>query len=387
MIDLNFEFFTVPKIIFGSERFYEIKTIERQYASNYLIVSGGSSLHKAGKIKELETQLRQVGLSFQHYTGIVNEPGPDTVDKGVELAKDKNCDGVIAIGGGSVIDTGKAIAGLMTNEGSIKDYLEGVGIGRKMVQDPAPLIAIPTTAGTGSEVTKNAVITCPIEKYKKSFRDHRLLPKVALLDPSLTLSLPPYNTATSGMDALTQLIESYVSKKSQPIPEALAIYGIGLVSKSLIKAYSNGQDLKARESMAMASLLSGICLANSGLGAAHGIAAALGCHYGIPHGLACAILLPYVMEYNMEAQLEKFAEIGRILVDKDIDDPRQAAERGIEYIKSISCKMNIPSDLKGFSISPQDLPMLAESSRGSSMSGNPVDMTDEDSINLLEKLI
>ena len=168
------------------------------------------------------------------------------------------------------------------------------------------------------------------------------------MDPVLTLSLSPFNTATSGMDALTQLIESYVSRKAQPIPEALAVYGIKLAARSLITAYYDGQNLAARQDMALASLLSGICLANSGLGAAHGIAAALGCHYGIPHGLVCAILLPHIMEYNMEAQLKKYAEIGRILTGKSIDDDRQAALEGVEYIREISRKMNIPADLKSF---------------------------------------
>jgi len=384
---LNFEFYTASKIVFGNNRFYDIKNIAPQYADNYLIVSGGGSIHRSGKMKELEEQLIQAGLAFHHYRGIVDEPGPDDINKGVDIAKSNNCNGVIAIGGGSVIDTGKAISGLMTNEGYIKDYLEGVGIGRKLVNDPAPFIAIPTTAGTGSEVTKNAVITCPVEKYKKSFRHDKLIPDVALVDPVLTLSLPAFNTATSGMDALTQLIESYVSKKAQPIPEALAIYGIGLVAKSLIAAYTDGQNLEARRNMALASLLSGICLANSGLGAVHGIAAALGCHYGISHGLACAILLPYIMEYNMDAQLKKYAEIGRVLTAKSIDDDRQAALEGIEYVKEISKKMNIPSDLKEFSIDQRDLLLLAQSSRGNSMSGNPVDMRDQDIIDLLKKLI
>jgi len=387
MMLLNFEFYTASRIVFGNNRFYDIKNIAPQYADNYLIVSGGGSIHRSGKMKELEDQLAQAGLSFHHYDGIVNEPTPEDVDKGVAIAKSNSCNGVIAIGGGSVIDTGKAISGLMTNQGYIKDYLEGVGKGKKLVKDPAPFIAIPTTAGTGSEVTKNAVITSTVEKYKKSFRDDRLIPDVALVDPVLTLSLPPFNTATSGMDALTQLIESYVSSKAQPISEALAVYGIKLAGRSLITAYYDGQDLAARQDMALASLLSGICLANSGLGAAHGIAAALGCHYGISHGLACAILLPHVMEYNMEAELKKYAEIGRILTDRSIDDDRQAALEGIEYVREISRKMNIPSDLKEFSIDEQDLPLLAQSSKGNSMSGNPVEMSDQDIINLLKKLI
>lgn len=387
MIALNFEFQTASKILFGKDKFYHLEVLAPQYANNYLVVSGGGSIHRSGRMEELEEQLLNAGSSFYHYSGIIDEPEPETIDRGVEIARSKNCNGVIAIGGGSVIDTGKAIAGLMTNEGCIEDYLEGVGIGRRMVADPAPFIAIPTTAGTGSEVTKNAVITCSVKKYKKSFRDDRLMPDIALVDPALTLTLPPNNTATSGMDALTQLIESYVSKKAQPIPEALAIHGIKLAGNSLTRAYDQGQDLEAREAMAMASLLSGICLANSGLGAAHGIAAALGSHYGIPHGLACSILLPYVMEFNMESQLEKFADIGRILVNDPIEDPRQAAQAGIERVRDISASMGIPSDLREFSIEPEDLPSLAHSSRGGSMSGNPVYMKDDDIIALLKRLI
>lgn len=384
---MHFEFYTASKIVFGSGSLKQLGQIASQYGRNFLIVSGGGSLEKRGVLGKLENQLKKEDLAFVHYKGIRNEPEPKTVETGLDVALRGECDAVIAVGGGSVIDTGKAIAGLITNGGPLMDYLEGVGKGKKLTHDPVPFIAIPTTSGTGSEVTKNAVITSHTLKFKKSFRSEKLIADVALVDPLLTISLPPNQTAASGMDALTQLIESYVSKKAKPIPDMLAIGGIQLAGRSLKRAYLEGTDLNAREDMAMASLLSGICLANSGLGAVHGIAAALGSHFGVPHGLACAILLSYVMDINMESNYAKFGDIGRALTGQNIEDNREAARAGVEYIKELSNTLNIPSDFSEYGITHSDLPALAKDSQGNSMSGNPVHLSHEDIICLLKKII
>ena len=283
----------------------------------------------------------------------------------------------MGLGGGSAIDTAKAVAGLITNGGPVTDYLEGVGKGRVIEKPTIPFIAVPVTAGTGAEATKNAVISSLKYGYKKSFRDDRLMARVALVDPLLTLNVSKKQTAYSGMDAITQLIESYVSKKSNPVTDALAERGLKAAAVSIKKAYDDGQDISAREGMCFASLLSGICLANSGLGAAHGFAAGLGSIIGIPHGLACAVLLPYVMKANLLSSLEKYAILGRIMTQSDEPNDEAAALMGVEFIQSINDYMGIPRDFKDMNITAEQKVKIAEASFGSSMSGNPLEVTKE----------
>lgn len=333
-------------------------------------------------------QLAARGINHHLYEGISEEPEIETVDQGVMLAREYGCDLVIGMGGGSVIDTAKAIAGLTTNEGSVTDYLEGVGKGRAITNPSLPCIAIPTTAGTGAEVTRNAVISSCKGRFKKSIRSPYLIPKIALIDPTLTLTLPPNWTAWGGLDALTQLIEAYVSKKAQPIPEALALYGISLVANNLLPVYKDGNDLAARENMSLAALLSGLALANSGLGAAHGLASALGAYYPIPHGLACAILLPYVMELNLEVNPTRFARIGEALTGiSSYNNPLPTAWAGVKFVKELIVALDIPPDLKSYGIEQALAPVLASASFGSSMSGNPKDVSGDELTTLLQKLL
>jgi alcohol dehydrogenase class IV len=372
----KFDFITSGRIVFGRGRISEAGEAAAKLCSRILVVCGGTSMERAGVLIRLEDSLRANGLAYTYYKGVTDEPEPDIVEEGTDIARDFGCDGVLAVGGGSVIDTGKAISALLTNGGRLVDYLEGVGKGARLVRDPAPFIAIPTTAGTGSEVTKNAVITSRTARFKKSLRHEKLIPDIALVDPELTLTLPPTQTAYSGMDAITQLIEAYTTRKSNGMTDALCLYGIELAGKAMRAAFDDGDNIEAREAMSLASLLSGICLANAGLGAAHGVAAALGCFYGIPHGLACSILLPHVMELNLDVALEKYAMVGRALTGNTAKDPWEAAQSGIDYIRGLNRHMGIPKDLKPYGINIADLPDLVKASRGNSMSGNPLVLTD-----------
>jgi len=311
----------------------------------------------------------------------------EEVDLGAEQARNEKPDVIIGVGGGSAIDTAKAISGLVTNPGSVADYLEGVGRGRQITNPSVPYIAVPTTAGTGAEVTKNAVISSKEQKFKKSVRSSHLIPNVALLDPELTITLPAKMTAETGMDALTQLIESYVSSKAQPIPEALAIYGIRMAGKYLARAVQDGQDIEAREGMLLASLLSGIALANSGLGAAHGIAAALGAVAQIPHGRACAMLLPKVMRLNFPACEQKFADIGEALGARASMTKTEKAEEAVRIVERLCRAIGIPPKFAGTELSESMIPAIVAGSRGSSMQGNPIVLSDEQIEGIVRELI
>lgn len=385
---IAFEFLSPALIKFGSGVLEHLNELLSGAGKNALVVLGRGSLRTCGVVDRLLKQLAARGINHHLYEGISEEPEIETVDQGVMLAREYGCDLVIGMGGGSVIDTVKAIAGLTTNEGSVMDYLEGVGKCLTITKPSLPCIAIPTTAGTGAEVTRNAVISSRKGRFKKSIRSPYLIPKIALIDPTLTLSLPPTWSAWGGLDALTQLIEAYVSKKAQPIPEALALYGISLVANNLLPVYKNGNDLAARENMSLAALLSGLALSNSGLGAAHGLASALGAYYPIPHGLACAILLPYVMELNLEVNPTRFARIGEALTGiSSYNNPLQAAGAGVKFVKELIVALDIPPGLKSYGIDQALAPVLATASFGSSMSGNPKDVSLDELATLLKRLL
>jgi alcohol dehydrogenase class IV len=374
IIKVMFEFYSAGRLIFGSGTFSQIGTITKEQGNHALVVLGGNSMRELGIVERLADLLDQNSVQYSFYEGIIHEPTVSTIDTGVKLAKVEQCDIIIGIGGGSVLDTGKAIAGIATNGGSVFDYLEGIGEGKRITKPALPYIAIPTTAGTGSEVTKNAVITSDEhseKKFKVSIRSPLLLPKVALVDPELTLSLPPEPTASSGLDALTQLIEPYVSKSANPLTDALAIYGIKLIGEALSEAYHNGANLIAREKMALAAVLSGFALANAGLGAVHALARPLGAYYQIPHGVACAILLPYIMELNLGTNLEKYAKVGMALTGKQERKSELAATSGLKYICHLNRKLNIPNDFKQYKIKPAVLPLLIAGAQGASLQDNP----------------
>lgn len=379
----SFEWVTAPRILFGRGQLERLGDIVASLGQMVLLVRGGQHLESTGVIARLVTSLAGRPYIMQH---VSSEPRVGVIDAMVLQAREAGCDVVVGVGGGAVLDAAKAVAGLLTHEGSALDYLEVVGAGRPITRPAAPLIAIPTTAGTGSEVTRNAVLTYEPKHFKASMRSVHLVPRVALVDPSLTDTVPPAVTAATGLDALTQLIEPYVCSRAQPITDALAVRGIELAARALVRAYENGRDTAARDDMALASLLGGMCLANAGLGAVHGFAAPLGASFPIPHGVACAALLPHVMAANVAALrmqkqrapvLARYAHVGRLLTQQSIADDDAAIDAGIERTRQLVTGLGIPK-LASFGVESAHVSEIVQrAKRASSMRANPVLLTDE----------
>jgi alcohol dehydrogenase class IV len=324
------------------------------------------------------------------------EPTVDDVERAVVVARDAGCDLAIGLGGGSAIDVAKAAAGLLTNGGGPLDYLEVVGRGQPLQQPAAPWIAVPTTAGTGAEMTRNAVLGCPEKQFKASLRSPHLLARVALVDAELARGVPRDVTVSSGMDALCQLIESYTSNRAQPITDALALQGIGLAARALPRVASDGDDLDARDDMALAALLSGLTLANAGLGAVHGFAAPLGASFPVPHGTVCAALLPHVMAANVRALqeqqadhpwLDRYASIGRALAGAELPAAAEAIDAGIQCVRDMVRQFDIPG-LRRYGLTPDQLSALvARARQASSMRYNPVVLSDETLSEILSRAL
>ncbi|MGB0579367.1 MAG: iron-containing alcohol dehydrogenase [Limisphaerales bacterium] len=373
---MKFEFATATRIVFGRGRFAEIGQLAASFGKSALIVTG-KSLQRAQPLVE---QLRRAGVANSVFS-ITGEPKVTDVRIGTERAKAAQCELVIGFGGGSAIDCGKAIAAMLTNSGDVLDHLEVVGKGQAIAEPAAPFIAIPTTAGAGAEVTKNAVLMSPEHSVKASMRSVLMLPRVALVDPELTIGLPPEITAATGMDALTQVIEPYTCCRSNPLTDALCRDAIPRIARSLKGAFENGKDLDAREDMALGSLLGGLALANSGLGAVHGFAAPLGGMFPAPHGAVCAALLPPVMEANLKALRERYAEseiIGRYEeIARWLTQNHDAtAEDGVDWISRLGSDLSIPP-LREYGISKGDLPDLVQkAAAASSMKANPLPLTE-----------
>lgn len=321
---MNFEFATATKIIFGPGSLNEVGDIAIKTGKKALLVTG-----KGGAAPDRLIEIFSASKISWELVEVIGEPTIEEIEKFVVFARQKSCDYVVSFGGGSVIDTGKAISALITNPGDLMDYLEVIGRGKSIVNQAAPLIAIPTTAGTGSEVSRNAVLTVRDRKIKVSMRSPMMLARVALVDPELTYSLPPAITASTGMDALAQVLEPYVSRKANSLTDLYCVEGMIRASRSLFKAYTNGSDREAREDMAFTSLLGGLALANAGLGGVHGFAAPIGGMFEAPHGAVCARLLPLVVRANVDAIKERvpessflgrYFEIARIFNRKSYSD-------------------------------------------------------------------
>jgi alcohol dehydrogenase class IV len=384
---MNFEFATANRIIFGPGSLGKIGALAAEMGSHAMVVTG-LRLEKAHPLFEL---LRTSGIEISTFQ-VDGEPTIALIDEGVHFARQSGCDLVIGCGGGSALDAGKAIAALCSNPGEILDYLEVVGKGRAITSVPLPYIAIPTTSGTGTEVTRNAVLGSPEHKMKVSLRSPLLLPRIAMIDPELTYNLPPDVTARTGLDALTQLIEPFVSNAANPMTDAVCRAGLPLVARSLRRAYLNGEDREAREEMSLASLFGGMALANAKLGAVHGFAASLGGMFPAPHGAVCARLLPFVMGENLRAlrlrqpdhpSLGRYVEIAAILTG----DPGASAEDGVSWAMEICKFLKIPP-LSAFGVAPADFPELVENaSKASSMQGNPIRLTPGELESILTKAL
>jgi alcohol dehydrogenase class IV len=381
---MRFEFATAGRIFFGPGTLGDAGAMASGLGRCALIVCGSNS----SRARPLLSRVEAAGLKCC----VFETPGEPTIGhitNGVNQAREFGCDIVIGFGGGSVIDSAKAIAGLATNAGDIFNYLEVIGKGKPLTLPGLTCIAIPTTAGTGAEVTRNAVLASPDRREKVSLRSPFLLPRVAIVDPELTYQLPPAWTAFTGLDALTQLIEPYVSIRANPITDAFCIEGISRAARSLQRAFDHGEDRAAREGMALASLLGGLALANSGLGAVHGFAAPIGGIFAAPHGAICAALLPHVMEINVRALRERVTA-GDALLRYDrvaalLTGKREAGARdGINWVTELCDRLQVPR-LRTYGVTENDLALLVKkAAQASSMKANPIVLTNEELTEVLQ---
>src|SRR5579872_771325 len=375
---MRFEFATAARIVFGTGSIRDVAPAAAGLGRRALVVTGASGERATPLIHDLETK----GVACVRFA-VAGEPTLELIRQGAAYAHQERCEIVVAMGGGSAVDSGKALAALLTNPGDPLDYLEVIGRGQPLAHAAAPFLAIPTTAGTGSEVTRNAVLGSVEHRVKASLRSPAMLARLAVVDPELTLDLSPPLTASTGLDALTQLIEPYVSSRANPMTDQFCVEGLRRASAALPRAWENGGDREARESMSWAALLGGLALANAGLGAVHGFAAPLGGMFSAPHGALCAAVLPYAMDVNVKALLAR-APAGEALFRYDAvarlltGNPLATAPDGVVWIGALCRKLEIPR-LQAYGVQSQHVPELVEAAqKTSSMKGNPIALTNEE---------
>lgn len=367
---MRFEFATATRIVFGEGTAATLPELVRTFGARPMVVTGASTDRAAMLVSALSAEVFSVS----------GEPTIELVREGAQRVLALGCDVIVSLGGGSAIDAGKAIAAIATNGGEPLDFIEVVGKGRTITAQPLPFIAVPTTAGTGSEVTRNAVLQSAEHGVKASLRSPLMLPRVAMVDPELTYGLPPAVTAYTGLDALTQLIEPYVSARANPIVDALCVEGIRRAANALRRVYHDGADREARRDMSLVSLFGGLALANAGLGVVHGFAAPLGGQWKAPHGALCAAVLPHGMAANVAAlrargsedtALERYAAIASLLTGHG----NATAEDGIEWVRVLCAELDVPA-LRAWGITEADLPGVVEkAAHASSMQANPLQLT------------
>lgn len=382
---MRFEFATATRIIFGQGTVQEVAPLVTEMGSHAFVVTG----HTVKRVEPLLEQLRKHRIKYVTFN-VPSEPTTAIAKVAILQARQAKSDLVISIGGGSVLDTGKVIAAMLTNSGQLEDYLEVVGSGKPLTCSCKPHITIPTTAGTGAEVTRNAVLGVPEYQVKVSMRSPLMLPAVAVVDPELTYSMPKSITASTGLDALTQLMEAYVSNKANPLTDGICREGLKRTGRSLQQAYEDGNNHTAREDMALASLFGGLALANAKLGAVHGFAGPLGGMILAPHGVICARLLPFVMEANVQSfqmceadaqSLARYDEIAQLLTGT----VTARAIDGIKFVQDLCEILKVPSLVK-FGLKEQDFSTVVEKSKkSSSMKGNPIKLTENTLLEILKK--
>jgi alcohol dehydrogenase class IV len=380
---MRFEFATAGRIVFGEGSLREVAPAAKQMGERALLVTG----RHADRAQPLVESLAAAGVATTAFP-VAGEPTLELVRRGAERARAADAATVIAIGGGSAIDAGKAIAALAANGGDVLDYIEVIGEGRPLRVPSLPCIAVPTTAGTGAEVTRNAVLASPERQVKASLRGPFVLPRLAVVDPELTYSLPPAVTASTGLDALTQIIEPYVSLRANAATDMFCLEGMRRAAGALVQAYREGRDPDARRDMAFASLLGGLALANAGLGAVHGLAAPIGGMFPAPHGAVCAALLPGVMEMNLRAlrarapeseALARYETVACTLTGKA--DAR--ADDGVAWVRKVCRELGI-APLAAYGVRSEHVPALVQmGARASSMKGNPIALTPDELAELL----
>ncbi len=384
---MGFEFATATRIIFGRGVVKDAGSIVGKMGRRAFVITGRSDK----RAQPLMGQLKDIGMAVTHFS-IPEEPTTQLALEAVENARRPNCDVVIGMGGGSVLDTSKVVAALLTNSGPLMDYLEIIGNGQPLKQQSAPCVAIPTTAGTGTEVTSNSVLGSPEHRVKVSMRSPYMLPDLALVDPELTYSMPPGLTAVTGLDAFTQLLEAFVSVQANPLTDGICREGLQRAARSLKHVYLDGADVAAREDMCVASLFGGLALANAKLGAVHGFAGPMGGMYHAAHGALCAALLPYVMEANVRALqsritdsaiLDRYDEIARLITGL----PAARAKDGITWVRNLCEQLEI-KPLTAYGIEEKDFTDIVEKAcNASSMKGNSVELTKEELLEILQKAL
>jgi alcohol dehydrogenase class IV len=385
LVMTRFEFATAARIVFGRGKLAEVPGLVREFGSRALIVTGRDTTRADG----LRQSLTEAGIESK-VVSVPSEPTVDLVRVGTLAAK--TCEFVIGFGGGSAIDAAKAIAAVATNSGEPLDYLEVVGKGRSLECLPLPFVAVPTTAGTGAEVTSNAVLNSPEHALKASLRSPAMLARIALIDPDLTLDVPPSVTVSTGLDALTQLIEAYVSCRANPMTDLFCLEGITRAAASLPRAFTNGKDIEARESMSWASLLSGLALANAGLGVVHAFAGPLGSLLHAPHGALCAALLPFAMRINVSTlrerapqreALARYRGVAVLLTGNELAEPEDAAGWLIQLSRDLNVR-----PLRSFGLSEAQIPRLVQKAlKASSMRGNPLVLSEAELSSLIEEAL
>jgi alcohol dehydrogenase class IV len=375
---MHFEFSTASRIVFGEGAIEQAGTIAAGLGRRALVVTGAAT-ERAGRLLTLLSEDGVIAVAFS----VAGEPTVQTIEEGTRAGRTEHCDHVIAIGGGSALDAGKAIAAMLTNqddEHRLLDFLEVIGGARQLRHAPLPFFAIPTTAGTGSEMTRNSVIASPEHRVKVSLRSPLMLARVALIDPQLTYDLPPAITATTGIDALTQLVEPFVCNGANPLTDAICVEGLPRIARSLRRAVRDGHHPAAREDMAVASLFGGMALANAGLGAVHGMAGPMGGMFPAPHGALCAALLPSAVAVNLRALrqrepanpvIERYSRIAQLLTG----DAGATAEDGVEWLRELVSDLGIEA-LGGYGVKSEHIPeIVAAAQRASSMKANPIALT------------
>ena len=406
-----YDFFAPPLIRFGAGRIDEIGATVGLLGRRAWIVGGTASLERSGARQRIDASLSAAGIESRVVARSTGEPTVDQLAAALAGLQHEDLDGVVVVaaGGGSTIDLAKALAALATNmpigqrtgidlDTFVVDHLEGVGRGLAIRQWPLPMVAVPTTAGTGAEATRNAVISCPRRRFKKSMRSPMMVPRAALVDPDLTASCDSSTIAASGLDCITQLIESFVCRFAKPLPRCLVLESLPRALHSLPRLLTPkpaGDDPQGwidsraadRAALSHAALLSGLALTNSGLGLAHGVAAALGVACGAPHGIACAVMLPAALRVNREVVRDDFALLERAVDSSASRDDTTAAEAFVQRIERLCLESGVPRRLSELGVTADQIDWLAEHSGGASMRGNPVQLATEELRGLLAAML
>ncbi|MGB8853281.1 MAG: iron-containing alcohol dehydrogenase [Pirellulales bacterium] len=380
----SYDMLVPPRIVFGAGRTAEVAGLVAEFGRAAWIVAGRHCGPASGGLAAVEHACRVVGIPALRVAASAGEPTVDDVVAALAALPSEGRDEavIVAVGGGATIDLAKAVAALATNiprdaadlDAAVIDHLEGVGRGLPISRPPLPLVAVPTTAGTGAEATRNAVISCPRRRFKKSMRSPLLVPRAAVVDPALTLSCPRDTTMASGLDCITQLVESFICRFRQPVPRALVLDALPRALAALPRVLAAPSDLDARAALSHAALMSGIALTNSGLGMAHGVAAALGIECGTPHGVACAVMLPVALRVNGQAARSDLAVLERAIDHGASSDDVVAARAFVARIEAVCAAAGAPRRLRDVGLAQDRLGWLAEHSGGASMRGNPVEL-------------